>query len=90
MLAGGVLGLLLSEWWVAAGVVVGLPALLFFHIFWRDHARDVRGSVRCFFLLAGAKLRKELARDRRRLYRLVEAARERLRDPEDDAGAGAD
>jgi len=67
-LVGAITALFLGGAWWAAGVLVGLPLLLAFHIAWQDHRRDVRTRINAFLLLAGAPLRRTLQEQRHALY----------------------
>lgn len=67
--------------WPAIAVGLGLPALLWLHVVWRDHARALRGQVRAFLLLAGSPLGKSIRGARTQLYEAVLKAAEQLRLP---------
>ena len=64
--------------WPALVLLVGLPALLAFHVVWRDHGLDLLNDVRSFFLLAGGNLRGELLKQRRAVYAVLKKVEERL------------
>ncbi len=91
MALGSILAGVLWGWWAALGVFVGIPLLLVFYVAWRDRTVASRASLRSFFLLAGASLRKTLQAQRRALYDRVEALGHALRAAEpavpNDAGA---
>jgi hypothetical protein len=78
MALGGTLAGLLCGWPWALAVVVGLPAALALHLWWRDRGHEIRSRARAFFLLAGAKLRRTLLAQRHALHERMLAAGARL------------
>lgn len=80
MVGGGLAATLLWSWRVGLGVFLALPALLAYHVLWRDHSRAARTSLRCWALLAGSNLRVTLWNQRRALYERLLTVGAHLRD----------
>jgi 1-acyl-sn-glycerol-3-phosphate acyltransferase len=80
--AGAIAASLVWNPWIGLAVLVGVSALLAFHVIWRDHREEVNRRVRCFLLLAGGNLRKTLQQHRRALYQRILALADRLEEAE--------
>ncbi len=81
VLGGTIAGILLRSSWVALAFLVGLPALLAFHVAWRDVSLETRARLRSAALLTGSNLRTTLLAHRRALYLRLAQARAAVGEP---------